>query len=92
MRITAILTLVFLTLAAPIATPAMAADDSSNGTSAPSDQTPAPSDDDGGGSSFSQCKPACVAPEVCCKLSGLEAACLPKDDCFAKKGRLLRPD
>lgn len=42
-------------------------------------------------SSFSQCKPACKEPEVCCKLSGLEAACLPKDDCFAKKGQGIAP-
>ncbi len=30
-----------------------------------------------------QCDPPCVAPEICCKLSGLEAACVMPDDCFS---------
>jgi len=38
--------------------------------------------------STDQCDPACVAPEICCRLSGLEAACLPADDCFRKQQKL----
>jgi hypothetical protein len=38
--------------------------------------------------STDQCDPACVAPEICCRLSGLEAACLPEADCFRKQQKL----
>jgi hypothetical protein len=91
MNVKLLATLICLACALPVTTPAAAVDDITDGTSAPSDETPAPSDNNNGGSSFNQCDPACVAPEECCVLSGLESACLPKDDCFAKKGRLLRP-
>ena len=30
-----------------------------------------------------QCDPACVAPEICCRLSGTESACVDPKDCFA---------
>lgn len=81
MSIKVLMTLACLALAALIlASAARAADDATNGTSTP------PSDN--GGSSSNQCDPACVAPEECCVLSGLESACLPKDDCFRKQKKL----
>ncbi len=78
-----ILTLVCLALAAPaMATEVRAAD---TDTTPP---TPAPPSDNDGGSSTVQCNPACVPPEFCCVLSGLEAACATKDECFTAKKKL----
>lgn len=33
-----------------------------------------------------QCDPPCVEGEICCKLSGLEAACVRPEDCFSSDG------
>ena len=86
MNIKLLATLACLALAAPIlATEVRAADDATDGTSPP----PPPSDDNGG-SSTNQCNPACVAPDECCVLSGLESACMTKDECGTKKQKLKR--
>ena len=39
-----------------------------------------------------QCDPPCVEGEICCKLSGLEAACVRPEDCFSSDGdqKLIR--
>jgi hypothetical protein len=68
-----------LALVTPIfATPAMAGDA----------QSPLPGSQAAVAANTNQCDPACVAPEECCVLSGLEAACMLKDDCFSRKQKL----
>jgi hypothetical protein len=65
--------LVALVFAAPIlATSAMAEDAQSP---LPASQSVA--------ANTNQCDPACVAPEICCRLSGTESACVDPKDCFA---------
>jgi hypothetical protein len=87
MKIKVLMTLACLALAAPIVvTEARAADDSSNGTL----PAPPPPADDNGGSSTNQCDPACVPPDYCCVLSGLESACMTKDDCGTKQQKLKK--
>jgi len=65
---------VALALAAPIfATSAMAGDA----------QSPLPGSQSSVAANTNQCDPACVPPEICCKLSGLESACVDPKDCFS---------
>lgn len=74
---------VSLALAVPIlATQAMAGDA----------QSPLPGSQSAVAANTAQCDPPCVAPEICCKLSGLEAACVDPKDCFAgdDKSKLQR--
>jgi len=72
-----------LALAAPIfATSAMAGDA----------QSPLPGSQSAVAANTNQCDPACVAPEICCRLSGTESACVDPKDCFAgdDKSKLQR--
>jgi hypothetical protein len=63
-----------LVLAAPIfAASAMAADA----------QSPLPGSQSAVAANTNQCDPACVAPEICCRLSGTESACVDPKDCFS---------
>lgn len=63
---------VALALAAPILTTSAVAGDQPAGQS----QSPV-------AANTNQCDPPCAATEICCKLSGLESACVDPKDCFA---------
>ena len=66
--------LVAVALAVPIsATSAMAGDA----------QSPLPGSRSAVAANTNQCDPACVPPEICCRLSGTESACVDPKDCFA---------
>ena len=75
--------LIAFAFAAPIlATSAMAGDA----------RSPLPASQSAVAANTNQCDPACVPPEICCKLSGLESACVDPKDCFAgdDNGKLKR--
>jgi len=67
-----LMSFVALALAAPILT-----------TSAVAGDAPAGHSQSQLAANTNQCDPACVAPEICCRLSGTESACVDPKDCFA---------
>jgi hypothetical protein len=84
MKIKLFVTLACLALAGPVlASAAMAADQSR--------ATPAPwANNKVAQVNTAQCDPPCTGSDICCRLSGLEAACVGPDDCFRKQQKLKR--
>ncbi|MBK5198228.1 MAG: hypothetical protein JJE37_08095 [Methyloceanibacter sp.] len=78
MNIKLLATLACLALAAPIlATSAVAGDPSAAAAQSPLPQSSSVA------ANTNQCDPPCAAHEICCKLSGLESACVDPKDCFS---------
>jgi hypothetical protein len=88
MKIKLLVTLACLALVVPVLASGVLAADRSNATPAPWSNTISPKVAQ---ANTDQCDDSpCVAPEICCRLSGLESACIAPDDCFRKQQKLKK--
>ena len=87
MKIKLLVTLACLALAVPVLASGVLAADRSNATPAPWSNTISPKVAQ---ANTDQCDPPCTGSDICCRLSGLEAACGGPDDCFRKQQKLKR--